>query len=163
MTLQVVENELAQKSLEDGTAYDLIRILAMAGYTRAEPIVSRFLASERPDLRQITLRTLVFWWGIGSRYEEACREILLKDEDDGVRTTAASCLGGIYEGRQDRSIIKLLAYILRNPVNDKILRDAAYSAILEVIGYPPKALPSATKDLDYKTEVDWRLVDQWAQ
>jgi HEAT repeat protein len=89
--------------------------------------------------------------------------MLVKDEDAGVRTTAASCLGTIYEERRDRSMVKLLADILRNPVNDRLLREAAYSAMLEVIGYPPRARPSAARDLDFETEVDWQLVDQWTQ
>jgi hypothetical protein len=156
-----VEQELALPTIDVERAQHLLRVAARTGLMTAEPQVSRFLTSSHSELRQAALRVLVFWWGLGERYLDACRDMLLNDPDADVRTTAASCLGAIRDSSKDQKDLRLLASIVRDRQTDSYLREAAYEALLSIIGIPPDQRPSAAQDLDFERDIDWDLVDRY--
>lgn len=121
--------------------------------------VRLFVFDPDPEVRWVALQTLVLDLDQkGEREISLCRERLINDDDDLVRSTAAGCLGSALFGSRDKEVFHLLRERLeRDP--SWIVRSAAYNAIMSLDGRGPDewfALPSGRYFHD--EDVDWEKI-----
>lgn len=154
-----VAQRLRSMDVDDAEAYGLIHELGHMECVRAEASVARFLNSHDSELRRIALNVLVNHWDL-HKYAAACKQLLTSDVHEDVRDMAASCLGTIYESSKDIEALQLLSQRLSDNDEHWVVRQAAYDAILRILGYPVKDRPSMTKIMDFEQDVNWSLIER---
>ena len=102
---------------------------------------------------------LVFKFGLQEHWETA-RRFLLKDPDEDCRMLAADCLYILKRNTSDRASLELLASIVRNKQESRIMRKTAYISMRFIIHYNPiEHRDSMDRSLD--RDADWAIVDSY--
>jgi hypothetical protein len=102
---------------------------------------------------------LVNHWGL-NQYADPCQQLLKNDLDYGVRDMAASCLGTLYRDTSNADILRLLKSVITDKNEHWTVRQAAYDAILRVLGMSMAKRPSMTRKMDFEHDIDWQLLDK---
>jgi hypothetical protein len=148
-----------------GDAYTLLHILGVAKRTEHRPLVRSFL-DERgdPEVAGMALDVLFSHWGAVSAAEVLrLRDFLAGvpwDRDGDLRLKATSLAGEYLRVTNDRPLLRLLVDIWNRPTEDPILRQAAYSACARAVGIPWRSIPAASRQMDFKRDVDPAVVAQ---
>jgi hypothetical protein len=153
--LRKLHDEL-QSGRFQGNRYELLHLFGNAGFIEARPTMESFLDDPDPQLRYIALNVLVLHWGI-PEYHETSLRMARADPDADVRRLAASCVGTLYKATRSPDALRLLLDVISNEDENGYVRDAAYSAILDILGVPRADLPSADR-LIWPADIDWSRV-----
>jgi hypothetical protein len=143
--------------------YHLIHKWGKENFLEAQPVVESFLASEDAQLRSIALEVLTNHWRLAD-YWEMAKRFLERDPDEDCRMRGASALSVLKMNTNDRSTLALLAQVVRNEQEQKIVRETAYAAMKGVICYDPREqLKIASRGIDLSKDVDWNMVNSYLQ
>ena len=141
--------------------YHAIQAFGELNFQEAQSEVERFLKSEDPELRFIALKVLTRYWHLEKHWKTA-QDVLEHDPDEDCRFRAAHALAGLRRNTQDRSTLKVLARVVRNEQEKRVVREAAYAAMREIIHYNPREqLHIASRGFDLAKEIDWKMVDSY--
>jgi HEAT repeats len=91
-------------------------------------------------------------WGGFSEYKSKLIQALVDDPDPDNRAFAASCLGHLFAGSSDAETISALKHRVEDDAEERLMRLAAYEALLEVV---ENRLEIDLEDLD---AIDWEWV-----
>ena len=108
-------------------------------------------------VRQVAIDMLSSHWKqyADSDFTKRCEMIALAKNEEGERNSAILALGRCFRGKDDVRISALLARIIRNEVESHIIRQAAYTALIDV-RMPTKAVTfDATGNIN---NLDWQFV-----
>jgi hypothetical protein len=147
-------------------AYTLIHILGRGGATWHEELVAGFLNSPHdPMLARIALQVLCSHWGLAKSYRDSLATFALRvpwDTDDDVRLVGLSQSGELIRTSPDAALTRILLDTFRDPSEEDIVRDAAYSALARASGREWSEIPPASRLMDRATEVDASVLS-WAE
>lgn len=104
--------------------------LAEAGYQPAKKFFIKELDDPRWDWRRVSVELLGYHYKLGPDVVDKFRNLLSNDPDSGVRIAAAYSLG-----KHSQFPEKALTEALTSS-SDEILKEAAFSALLEQAGIP---------------------------
>jgi hypothetical protein len=152
---------LQQGKLQGREVYRAVQMFGENHFLRARPEVEALLRSDDPELRCVALKVLTQYWRLSEHWETA-RLVMLNDPDVECRFRAASNLGALEMNTQDELTLKILAQVVCNEQEERIVRESAYAAMRSVLLYEPREqLHMATRSFDFDREVDWKLVRQY--
>jgi len=124
-------------------------------------VVERFLTHEDDQLRYIALEVLTNHWRLAEHWQTA-RDFLEHDPDEDCRRMGASSLEALKMNTKDRPTLAVLARVVCNEQEDKMVRESAYSAMKGVIHFDPREqLKMACKGLNLSQDVDWDIVKSY--
>lgn len=153
--------ELEAGRLSSSQIYGMIHELGEAGAMQARPVIERFLVSPNASLRYIALEVLTGHLCLQEHWQTA-RRFLEADPDRSCRRMGASSLLALKRDTRDVDTLTVLAMAVNNDREDRIVRQAAYRAMLGVLHYDPvEQSRIAGRDLDFGTEIDWSLVSSY--
>lgn len=124
---------------------------------RAKSIVEPFLRHSDAQLRYIALNVLTIHWGC-TEHRSTCESFARSDPDADNRRMGISGLGTLLEGSRDREALAFLLPIFRDDAEELHIRDAAYSAILYILGAPVADQPRLTRLIDMTSDVNWNRI-----
>ena len=156
-----VSQALERGEIPDSAAYTAIHLLGEASCLEARDAIEGYLESPEFDLRGIALNVLTLHWGLAEHADTALR-FLRDDEDEDNRSLAATSLGVLFEGTRDDDRLRQLAPAVRNEEEDAMVRQSAYTAMLQILGVPADERPPSTRFMDLANDVDWDLVSRWS-
>lgn len=141
--------------------YHAIQTFGEMNFQEARPEVEMFLKSEDAELRFVALKVLTSYWRLEEHWTTAC-DVLEHDPDEDCRFRAASALGALKRNTQDSSTLSVLAQVVRNKREKRVVREAAYAAMKEVLQFEPlEQFKMATHGLDLEKDVDWNMVNRY--
>jgi hypothetical protein len=149
-------HEQLQSGRYEGDRYELLHRFGNAAFVEARPTVESFLVNPDPELRYIALNVLVLHWGL-TEHVDTCVTLAARDPDADVRRLATSCVGTLSRNTRSPDVLRLLLGLFADEGQRWDLRDASYSAILQVLGVPPAELPGAAK-LHWPTDINWSRI-----
>ena len=124
-------------------------------------MVEGFLTHPDPQLRSIALEVLTRHWRLKEHWNTA-RNFLERDPDKECRINGASALAILKRNTQDRPTLSVLARVVRNEQETRLVREAAYAAMRSVIRYDPREqFHLAAKGINSAQEIDWKMVDAY--
>lgn len=138
--------------------YGVIHAFGEAGFKEAKDVVESYLKSDDPQLRNISLNVLTLHWKC-LEHRVTCENTILHDEDSENRRLAVMGLAALLQGTKNPDALKILLTVFRDEGEKWHVRDAAYSAILYLLGTPAKEQPPATRKLDHSRDVNWDHVN----
>ena len=144
---------------------DAALVLSVFGEGAAQqtrPLVERFLTHKNPYLREHALSALILDWGLKD-HRITCIQMMQEDPDEDVRRMAATCLGSLDRATHNPETLQLLINVFQNEAEEKYVREMAYLSILDVIAIPWKDRPSAAREWNWATEIDWKLLQALSQ
>jgi vesicle coat complex subunit len=127
--------------------------------------IMSYLNDQNPKVRQAALVISSERWPLNPAIAKTCEHLALNDPIAEVRAEAAGSLGTCFANSFNSRVSRLLAGILIDEQNPRILRLSAYVALLEVQG---KSLLNFTptlrdiRDFRFPEGVHWRFVEEFA-
>ncbi len=153
--------DLRRGALPPSETYHTIHQFGRAHFLEARPDVERFLTDDDPELRYIALEVLTTHWRLPEHWETA-RHFLEQDPFDGNRILGASALESLKQDTRDRPTLAVLARVVRNEQERRMVREAAYIAMQGIIHYDPRAqFNLSATGVNLAHDVDWALVDSY--
>lgn len=122
---------LREGRIEIEDLYGLLDELDESDSTCAEPDVARLLEHENPIVRYTAIGVLAYRWEMRD-YREKLVAMLANDPDADVSHTAASALGWLLRGSRDAAATELLLKKIRSDDENKVVREMAYGALLDI-------------------------------
>jgi hypothetical protein len=124
-----------------------------------------FICHHNPQRRQAALIKLAVSTLPRSDITAQLEHCVQSDEDLEVRITATRCLIDLARSQEIPGVCQLLAKVVQNDANPKMLREIAYQGLFEVNHLPPASWP-ITRDcqgqFEFPRDVDWELVSNCA-
>ena len=166
--LEGLEQDVEALHAPDSELYPSAKVafvasLAKAHYTPAIPTIASLLRHEDSSLRSEALKALLRYFKL-PEYWEAAQRFMLEDPDPGCRILGATLLGNIEEDTRDSRTLATLASVVRDEMQDPLLRGQAYSAMRDVLKYDAREQWNLTaKSIDEIADVDWAWVDSCLQ
>ncbi|MBO0783211.1 MAG: HEAT repeat domain-containing protein [Ktedonobacteraceae bacterium] len=155
--LQQKLEDLRQGKIPPGELYATINDFGKAYFLEARPDVERLLTHPDSQYRGLAIQVLATNWRLPEHWETA-RNMLLTDPDVDCRMKAASALQTLKRDTQDRPTLEVLAGVVTNQQEERIVREVAYAAMRGVVKYDPREqFRFANEDLAAQ-EVDWNWV-----
>jgi hypothetical protein len=155
--------DIRQNKLNARELYHAIHELGRAEFLEARPEVERLLSSEDPELRYVALEVVTRHWRLAEHWNTAKRFLEL-DADTDCRMIGASALETLKRNTQDRRTLEVLARVVRNNQEKQIVREAAYAAMLGILGANPREhVRMASRGIDLERDVKWEMVDSYLQ
>jgi HEAT repeat protein len=152
---------LRRGALSPRETYRAIQAFGEMNFQEARPEVERFLGSEDPELRFVSLKVLTRYWHLEEHWETA-RKVLEHDPDEDCRFRAADALADLKQDTQDRQTLQVLARVVRNEQEKRVVRESAYAAMKAVLHFDPREqFHTATQGFDLDKEADWDMVDRY--
>ncbi len=108
-----------------------------ADFRDAEPQVVQCLKHPDPNVRYTAVNVLALHW-MSREHIGTLQRMLFEDDDADVRGVAAAGLGAILDGSRDVRTTRLLIRKLRDLEENRLVREAAYEALVAV-AVPPSA------------------------
>jgi len=150
---------LRQGALSPREIYHAIQAFGEMNFQEARPEVEHFLKSEDPELRFVALKVLTQYWRLTEHWKTA-RDVLLHDPDEDCRFRAAGNLGSLMMNTHDKPTLSILARVVHNEQEKRVVRSAAYAAMRGILHFDPREqLHMAAHGVDFAKEVDWKMVD----
>ena len=149
--------KLKKKEIEAEKIPEVIRIFGRTHFKEGIKEIEKYVNSEDEVVRYSALSALILDFHLKEHYKTA-RRLLFEDDDEDVRGMAAACLGNLMWNTEDKKTLQVLLNIFENETEHWLVRDSAYSAVLNVLGIHWKYHPSSAKHLNYNTGVDWNLI-----
>lgn len=141
--------------------YHTIHEFGRENFREARPVVETFLTSDDPELRYIALEVLTRHWRLMEHWDTA-RKFLEHDSDSNCRMKGASSLEVLKRNTQDSRTLAVLAHVVRNAQENRIVREVAYAAMKGILHYDPREqFAISSKGLDLERDVDWNVVDSY--
>jgi hypothetical protein len=124
-------------------------------------VTEEHLNDPEPKMRRAALTLMTYHWGSTEQFKGRCEEMVLRDPDATVRSTAISCLGTCFSGTDNRRIVKLLADVVCNESETYKMRRSAYLSLL-IVSMPPERMPrcEVLANLRIPEDVDWTFVHE---
>ncbi len=144
METNVEELKRIAREINKGTATadDKVAFAAAAGAMVARewlPTVRGLLLDPEPEVRKYAFQAVVLDFDIkDGEMLGLCRQRLLEDEDEDVRSMAATCLGSIGWNSRNSQLFGLLEQKLEDEAEEPWVRGSVYNALLSVMGVPPQ-------------------------
>jgi hypothetical protein len=152
---------LQQGKMSSHEMYHTIHEFGREDFLEARPVVESFLTHEDAQLRYIALEVLTNHWRLAEHWQTA-RDFLEHDPDEDCRRRGASSLALLKMNTKDRSTLAILARVVSNGREDKIVRIAAYAAMKGVIHFDPREqFKMASRGLNLSQDVDWGMVESY--
>lgn len=129
----------------------IAQVLGEASYTPAKGVLIKALTYPDASMRSSCINALANDWEL-AEVGPALVEILLHDDFEFVRMAAASGLGAI----RYKPALPALKEVILEDKYDMTLREAAYEALLAILGKDQDEFPA--ESFDRKTAIDWDLV-----
>ncbi|MGD2114649.1 MAG: HEAT repeat domain-containing protein [Acidobacteriota bacterium] len=129
--------------------------------TEFAPELRRLLEDDDEEVRYYTLQSLVLQLHEhDSDIQQVCWRLLETDDDDDVRSMAATCLGRIYSGSGDLRVFSRLVEVLKDQNQSGGVQRSAYEALFDLAGRPPREWPSLQVSWRrlHEMEIDWAKV-----
>ena len=159
--LERLLDALRQGELQGREVYHAVQTFGENNFQVARPEVEALLQSDDYALRHVTLKVLTRYWRLAEHWETA-RQVLLHDPDDECRFRADSALGSLEMNTWDTRTLSVLAHVVCNEQEDRIVREASYAAMLAVLRYEPREQNRmAAHGVDFAKEVDWDMVKRY--
>ena len=156
--------DLRANKIPRSNLYFIISEFGDDHYTPAIPDIKRFLTSEDHSLRYIALEVLALNFRLPECWQIA-RDFLEHDPDHNPdssnRLLAASVLGLMRRNTQDRETLSILAHVVANDQENRILRGSAYIAMREIIAYNAQERIKRLNTFNPATDVDWSLIAKY--
>jgi hypothetical protein len=141
--------------------YRAVQAFGENNYQAARPEVESLLKSDDPELRFVSLKVLTRYWHLSEHWETAY-SVMLHDPDEDCRFRAAHDLGTLERNTHDARSLKVLADVVCNKQERRMMREAAYAAMVEVLHYNPREqFRMSTRSFDFEKEVDWDMVRKY--
>jgi HEAT repeat protein len=147
------EQERIDAAMESGRSRDSKRV----------PLLLGLLHDDEGQVRYYALQALVLdLQEVGEAMAEKCWQLLTADEDDDVRSMAATCLGKIHFATDRLEVARRLQIELKSPDQSDYVKGAIYATLFQVAGRPPSEWsglvgpPRAFEEHD----IDWSKVAQ---
>ena len=154
-------HNLQQGKMSSREMYHTIHEFGRGDFLEARPVVERFLTHDDAQLRYIALEVLTNHWRLAEHWQTA-KDFLEHDPDEDCRRRGASSLALLKMNTNDRSTLAVLAQVVRNEQEDKVVRIAAYAAMKGVIHFDPREqLKMASRGLNLSQDVDWGMVESY--
>lgn len=134
------------------------------GLANLGPVIAKHL--DHPDvcIRSFTLGCLVGRLKL-SEYAQKAFSMASSDPDEGVRSTAISCLGSVLKKLDkplQQEIASYIYHVIISKKYDNWLRSSAYDAINRAMEIPPhKRRSLGIKNFDY--QVDYNFLENFCQ
>jgi len=141
--------------------YRAVQAFGENNFQAARPEVEALLKSDDFELRFVALKVLTRYWHLAEHWETAY-QVMLHDPEVENRFRAAEDLGALQRNTQDGRTLSTLAAVVLNKQERRVVREAAYAAMLEVLHYDPREqFRMATRSFDFEKEVDWDMVRRY--
>lgn len=152
---------LRRGALSPRETYRAIQAFGEMNFLEARPEVEGFLKSEDPELRFVSLKVLTLYWHLAEHWETA-RRVLEDDPDEDCRFRAAGALADLKRNTRDRQTLQVLARVVRNEQEKRVVREEAYAAMKAVLHFDPREqFQTATLSFDLEKEADWEMVESY--
>jgi HEAT repeat protein len=129
-------------------------------YWEAVPEMKKLLLHEDFNVRYSALEVLTLNFRLPELWESA-RDFLEHDPDSNCRMLGASCLERLKRSTGDEQTLAVLARVVGNEDERKIVRKAAYLAMRGVIAYDYDEQDTDILTFDLEKDVDWDLVRKY--
>ena len=156
------ETELRKQLQSDDVdeVHDALIDIGKEGLYSLTDDVARLLDDGRGAVRAAAIRVLALYWQLPASKATAER-MSRTDSDVEVRVVALMAWSAYYDGTRDRSVLRLLDQLLRDPAAPEELRAQAYLSILAVSDLPKSEWPSTAAVFgEIEGTVDWNLIDR---
>jgi hypothetical protein len=153
--------DLQQGKIPRNDIYHTIHEFGRENFREARPVVESFLTHENEQFRYIALEVLTNHWRLAEHWQTA-RDFLEHDSDDDCRRMGASSLEALKMNTKDRPTLEVLARVVCNEQEGKMVRVSAYTAMHGVIHFNPREHFKMTcKWLNLFEEIDWDMVKSY--
>lgn len=122
--------KISEYKITEQEAYDVILALGKSGQIECEGEVKRFLSSPHGDLRIISMKVLVLYWGV-MKYEDKIYELFKADPSYDVRMWGATCLSDAMLTKGTTTYYRDLLQAVFNIQEHDSVRFAAYNGLLK--------------------------------
>ena len=147
-----------QLRTHQGAAHRLITDLGKAHYVAAREVVAEYLQDPSGSIRGKALITLAIDFHL-PEYQETARQFLLNDYDGDCKLAAISVLGYFQANANDRATLALLAEVVRDSMQNDVIRTYAYETMQDVVHSDPTKRVGQV--LSIPKDVDWAFVDSY--
>jgi hypothetical protein len=157
------ELERAFRALQDGTlppgeTYHVVHEFGEHNFREALPVVEPLVQSNDPQLCAVALDVIAGHWRMPGYWDIIVRR-LTEDVDILCRSRAADLIGALKAGTGDQAALHLLAQVVSNTLEDCLVRNAAYGAMLWILNYAPlDVFRTSSPRFDPDRDVDWEVV-----
>jgi hypothetical protein len=146
-------------TLGQATDQEKVEFAALAGRQESAahaPLLWKLLQDEDSEVRHYSLQSLVL--DLGQRdgaMLDRCWQFLEKDEDEDVRSMAATCIGSILFGSNDLATFHRRRKLMET--SSSYLQESLYTAMLQLAGAHPLEWPGFVNRRHWSEEpsVDW--------
>ena len=163
-TLALRLQDLRANKIPHTELYFIISDFGEDHYAPAIPDIKRFLTDEDSSLRYVALEVLSVNFRLPECWQIA-RDFLEHDPDhdpdSNNRLLAASVLGLMRINTQDRETLSILAGIVANDQESRVLRGSAYAAMREIIAYDAQEQRNLVDAFNPETDIDWSLIAKY--
>lgn len=156
--LQQLLRHLQEGALLRWEVRSAVQQFGEAHFRQAIPVIEHLLAHEDPLIRKDALRALTQAFKLPAHWETA-RRFLLEDPYPEARLAGCTALADLQEYTGDPKTLALLAAVVCNPVENRLLRKEAYGEMRRVI-WGPIVEPFQVRDERFVLErhADWALI-----
>ncbi|GCE10530.1 hypothetical protein [Tengunoibacter tsumagoiensis] len=147
----------------EGDVSDLTRAIELFGdahYWESVPEMKRLLSHDHFQVRYSALEVLTLNFRLPELWE-VTHTFLEHDPDTSCRMIGASCLGVLKRNTADQRTLEILACVVANASEKRIVREVAYEAMKDVIDYSQHHASSSP--LDLAKDVNWQLVHRYCK
>lgn len=142
--------------------YHAVHEFGRHNFREAFPVVEPLLQSSDPQLRAVALEVIAGHWRMQGYWDIICQR-LTGDPDIDNRLRAAGLIGSLKRDTGDQEALHLLAQVVDKTSEHRLVRAAAYGAMLRILHYPPlEVFRTSDGDFDPDRDVDWELVRRYS-
>jgi hypothetical protein len=160
-TLEEQWRKIALGLASDQEKIDAAVLTGQRGDRKYVPRLLLLLGDPDGEVRYYALQTLVIdLKQFDKAVEERSWKALCEDQDEDVRSMAATCLGKIYFNSRSRSVFIRLLDQLKAPGQPDSAKGLIYSALFKVAGRPPSEWPGllSPRKVFERSDIDWNKV-----
>jgi hypothetical protein len=143
--------------------FTLLEILGRSGATSYRSLVETYLdSSNDPMLASLALRVLCFYWDLTPHYIDQILQFLdgvFWDTGKDCKLTAINIAGEHLRDHLSKELLGRLLDIFRTETEDKLIREATYSALARAMGKGYNEIPSAARSFDLECDIDPEVID----
>jgi HEAT repeat protein len=126
-------------------------------FEAALPAIDKLLDHHDAIVRTNSLDAIGFTYGKTSRINRVI-EMLQTDEDEDVRSSAATALAGLSNATVSKTLLNILAHVVRNESETDDVRMSAYEALLSILNVPRSSRPDPFDE--NISDINWKYVPQ---